>query len=195
LQAGRRAAAAGAASISSSSSDDDGGGDDDGGSSSTSSSSGYSEDDSGACLEKPSERVLAIARILAGRDKEGAAALPGPRLAAEAAALGFAVHLVGDGGAGYEWPHTDAGFNTLFYSIAPPPAGWVARAAAAAPSSWHVQRRTGQPCINAACTACVTLVPLAVLACLWPASCVALPPLHTHTHTHTCTHMLTHTAA
>jgi hypothetical protein len=118
-QAGaRRGAAAG----SDSSSDD---GDDSSSSSSSASSSasssGYSEEDISECLEKPSERVLRVARVLAGRDKEAAAALAGSRLTAELAALGFAVHLVGELGAGYEWPHTDAGFNTAYYSLAPPP--------------------------------------------------------------------------
>eukprot|EP00775_Hariotina_reticulata_P010863 gene10863-11017_t len=41
-------------------------------------------------------------------------------IASQLPELGFAVHLVGEGGAGYEWPVVDA-HNTAIYSIAPPP--------------------------------------------------------------------------
>jgi hypothetical protein len=60
--------------------------------------------------------VLKVAKVLAGLDKKAIS-----QVAAEAQGLGFATHLVGDGGAGYEWPQSDSGFDVSYFSIAPPP--------------------------------------------------------------------------
>jgi hypothetical protein len=61
--------------------------------------------------------VLKVAKVLSGTDKKAIA-----QVAAEAAGLGFATHLVGEGGAGYEWPQqADSGFDVSYFSIAPPP--------------------------------------------------------------------------
>lgn len=60
--------------------------------------------------------MLKVAKVLAGTDKKAIA-----QVAAEAQGLGFATHLVGEGGAGYEWPQTDSGFDVSFFSIASPP--------------------------------------------------------------------------
>jgi hypothetical protein len=115
LQAARRrsrASGAGSSSSSGSSSEDE----DSDGDETTSSSSSFGAS-AGASLEKPSAQVLKVAKVLAGHDKKAISSI-----AAEVAALGFVTHLVGEGGAGYEWPQTDAGFDVAyFFSIAPPP--------------------------------------------------------------------------
>ena len=112
-QAARRSSRAEAdsdsSSSSSSSSDEDSEEDD------TSSSSSFGVTD-GASLEKPSAAVLKVAKVLASHDKKAIS-----QIAAEAQGLGFATQLVGEGGAGYEWPQTDTGFDQAFFSIAPPP--------------------------------------------------------------------------
>jgi hypothetical protein len=114
LQAARRSSRAEAdsdsSSSSSSSSDEDSDADD---TSSSSSSFGVTD---GASLEKPSAAVLKVAKVLASHDKKAIS-----QIAAEAQGLGFAMQLVGEGGAGYEWPQTDTGFDQAFFSIAPPP--------------------------------------------------------------------------
>lgn len=96
-------------SSSSSSSDEDS--DDD-----ASSSSSSFDASGGSSLEKPSAAVLKVAKVLASADKKAIS-----QIAAEAQGLGFATQLVGEGGAGYEWPQTDTGFDPAFFSIAPPP--------------------------------------------------------------------------
>jgi hypothetical protein len=66
-------------------------------------------------MEKPSALAIKAAQVLAGGDKDQKA-----QIAGQVSELGFAVHLVGEGGAGYEWPLTD-GYSAELYSIAPPP--------------------------------------------------------------------------
>uniref|UniRef100_A0A383VLX2 Translation initiation factor eIF2B subunit epsilon n=1 Tax=Tetradesmus obliquus TaxID=3088 RepID=A0A383VLX2_TETOB len=66
-------------------------------------------------MEKPSALAVKAAQVLAGNDKDQKA-----QIAGQVSELGFAVHLVGEGGAGYEWPMTD-GYSAELYSIAPPP--------------------------------------------------------------------------
>lgn len=53
--------------------------------------------------------------MLGGGDKDQRA-----QLAGQVSELGFAVDLVGEAGAGYEWPGGDQ-YSSLIYSIAPPP--------------------------------------------------------------------------
>jgi hypothetical protein len=65
-------------------------------------------------MEKPSALAIKAAQVLAGGDKDQKA-----QIAGQVSELGFAVHLVGEGGAGYEWV-TD-GYSAELYSIAPPP--------------------------------------------------------------------------
>lgn len=60
--------------------------------------------------------MLKVAKVLSGHDKKAIS-----QVAAEAQGLGFATGLVGEGGAGYEWPQADTGFDVSFFSIAPPP--------------------------------------------------------------------------
>jgi hypothetical protein len=60
--------------------------------------------------------VLKVAKVLAGQDKNAIS-----QIAAEVQGLGFATRLVGNGGAGYEWPQSDSGFDVSYFSIAPPP--------------------------------------------------------------------------
>jgi hypothetical protein len=67
-------------------------------------------------LEKPPAAVLKVAAVLGGHDKAAIS-----QVAAEAQGLGFATHLVGEVGAGYEWPQTDCGYDVAYFSIAPPP--------------------------------------------------------------------------
>jgi len=116
LQASRssRSGAAGSASSSSSSSSSDDGSSDD--EDATSSSSSFGASGAGSSLEKPSAQVARVAKVLAGHDKNAKT-----QVAAEVQGLGFATHLVGEGGAGYEWPQGDAGFDPAYFSIAPPP--------------------------------------------------------------------------
>lgn len=82
---------------------------------SSSSSSLDFGDSAGKSMEKPSALALKAAQVLAGNDKDQKA-----QIAGQVSELGFAVHLVGEGGAGYEWPGTDR-FSAVVYSVAPPP--------------------------------------------------------------------------
>lgn len=69
----------------------------------------------GKSMEKPSDLALKAAQVLAAGDKDQRA-----QMAGQVSELGFAVHLVGEGGAGYEWSVTDR-FSSVVHSIAPPP--------------------------------------------------------------------------
>lgn len=108
-----RSSKAGAASSSGSSSGDSSSDDDDSDDTSSIGSFGGSK---GSSLEKPSVQVLRVAKVLAGQDAKAK-----NQIAAEVKGLGFATHLVGEGGAGYEWPQADLGFDVAFFSVAPPP--------------------------------------------------------------------------
>lgn len=80
-----------------------------------SSSSSFGGNLGAKSMEKPSALAIKAAQVLAAGDKDQKA-----QIAGEVSELGFAVRLVGEGGAGYEWPSTD-GYSKELYSIAPPP--------------------------------------------------------------------------
>lgn len=109
---GRRSSRSGPAASSSSSSSSDEDSDDE----TSSSSSSFDATGGSSSLEKPSPSVLIVAAVLAGHDKAAIS-----QVAAEIHGLGFATHLVGEGGAGYEWPQAECGYDVSYYSIAPPP--------------------------------------------------------------------------
>eukprot|EP00878_Enallax_costatus_P018338 GHUV01019301.1.p1 GENE.GHUV01019301.1~~GHUV01019301.1.p1 ORF type:complete len:732 (+),score=248.43 GHUV01019301.1:153-2348(+) len=106
----RRSSAAADSSDNSSSSSSDSSSDDE-----TTTSSLDFADAAGKSMEKPSSLALRAAQVLGGGDKDQRA-----QIAGQVSELGFAVHLVGEGGAGYEWPVSDQ-YSPLLYSIAPPP--------------------------------------------------------------------------
>lgn len=104
--------------------DDNSSSSDDSDSSDSSSSSAFSAGDDwggGQSPVRPSQLALHAAAVLAGGSKEARAQLS----AAQLEELSFATHLVGPGGAGYEWrapePAAAAAARAL-HSIAPPPA-------------------------------------------------------------------------
>ncbi|KAF8069524.1 translation initiation factor eIF-2B subunit epsilon [Scenedesmus sp. PABB004] len=90
----------------------------------SSSSSAFGDLGDAPSLEKPSELAVEAARaaqsaVLGTADKAGRGG--GAAKGGATSDIGFATHLVGEGGAGYAWPMAADGYCLAASSIAPPP--------------------------------------------------------------------------